>query len=172
VTWTHLSRNGGRGSATLSAWDGPVVEIDGDRVIIKRRGKRYRVKADRVRRAGERNELTDIVHAMATPIVKPWNSGAQWPDGTVSKDGHDTEEAAKAVCSRLEREGWGGEGRVLPIRTWVECVKDGARCVWAHVDPRAQPHFWKAGCNRVVYSITTMPKFCPVCGNPVEVKPT
>jgi hypothetical protein len=56
-----------------------------------------------------------------------------------------------------------------PVEHVREC---GAGCVWVQPDSRAQPRFWKAGCNRVVYSITTMPKFCPVCGRSVEVKST
>ena len=57
-----------------------------------------------------------------------WQSCAEWPesvytgfDGThVSKDGHDTEDAAKGVCRLLEREGFGGDREHFPIRTWVE----------------------------------------------------
>ena len=43
------------------------------------------------------------------------------PDGTgVSKDGHDTYEAAEAVCAMLQKEGFGGEGKQFSVRTWVE----------------------------------------------------
>ena len=60
--------------------------------------------------------------------MKPWISCAEWPksvytgsDGFhVSKDGHDTEGAATAVCRHLENEGFGGEGEHFPVRTWVE----------------------------------------------------
>jgi len=60
--------------------------------------------------------------------MSKWKSCAEWPEGVytapdgshVSKDTHDTREAAKAVCGLLTRQGFGGEGRHFPRRTWVE----------------------------------------------------
>ena len=53
---------------------------------------------------------------------------AVWPEGTVSdpdnesKDKHDTEGQASAVCSMLERNGFGGDGKVFPLSTRTEPV--------------------------------------------------
>jgi hypothetical protein len=60
-----------------------------------------------------------------------WTSNAQWPEGTICQrraadkttDFHLTEAAALAVCRMLERDGLGGEGKVFPLRTWVESRK-------------------------------------------------
>jgi len=64
--------------------------------------------------------------------VIAWRSCAQWPDGLLSfayedhdnttRDRHDTEEQADAVCSMLRREGLGGERIHFPVRTWTEPV--------------------------------------------------
>lgn len=59
-------------------------------------------------------------------------SFAEWPadtytapDGShVSTDKHDSAHAALAVCGRLEREGYGGNGLVFPLRTWIEPVSE------------------------------------------------
>lgn len=61
-----------------------------------------------------------------------WTSHAQWPKWSVCQsrandhttDTHLTEAAAKAVCRMLERDGLGGEGKVFPVRTWVEENKE------------------------------------------------
>jgi hypothetical protein len=37
-----------------------------------------------------------------------------------TSDEHDTREQAQAVCDMLEREGFGGEGKMFPVKTWVE----------------------------------------------------
>lgn len=59
-----------------------------------------------------------------------FTSNAQWPEGTYPSgkdltmaDSH-FEKDADRVCELLEKDGWGGEGKVFPIRTWVERVKD------------------------------------------------
>jgi hypothetical protein len=60
--------------------------------------------------------------------MKPWTSCAEWPEGLVSngqrpnvtEDGHYTKEQADCVCRLLEREGFGGERRIFPVRTWSE----------------------------------------------------
>ena len=61
-----------------------------------------------------------------------WRSCAQWPDGLLSfsytghenttRDRHDTEEQAAAVCRMLEKQGLGGERIHFPTRTWVEPI--------------------------------------------------
>ncbi len=55
-----------------------------------------------------------------------FKSIAIWPKGTmggynndVSEDNHDTREQAQAICDKLHCEGFGGAGRVFPIRTKV-----------------------------------------------------
>lgn len=56
-----------------------------------------------------------------------WQSNAQWPldvyrgpygDG-ISTDTHRSQEEAEAVCRLLKRDGFGGERKHFPIRTWV-----------------------------------------------------
>ncbi|MDZ8119532.1 hypothetical protein [Pontiella agarivorans] len=59
---------------------------------------------------------------------KRFRSHAQWPEGSVMQkkakdhtmDCHATEAAAQAICRMLERDGLGGEGKIFPIKTWVE----------------------------------------------------
>jgi len=63
--------------------------------------------------------------------VKEWTSNAEWPEGQIMQrramgktiDYHETESAAKAVCRMLKRDGLGGEGKIFPIRTWVDNIK-------------------------------------------------
>lgn len=65
----------------------------------------------------------------ATCSPSYWQSWAEWPDGLVNNisgegknntvDCHDTEEQAKAVCSMLERNGFGGERIHFPVKTWT-----------------------------------------------------
>lgn len=65
-----------------------------------------------------------------------WTSNAQWPKGSICQrrandkttDSHLTEAAAGAVCRMLARDGLGGEGKVFPLRTWVENTPDSAPC--------------------------------------------
>ena len=60
--------------------------------------------------------------------MKRFKSNALWPEGAVRQkraknktcDFHETEAAASAVCRMLERDGLGGEGKIFPIKTWVE----------------------------------------------------
>jgi hypothetical protein len=61
---------------------------------------------------------------------------AVWPAGTItaggtdldgSSDEHDTFDQAEAVCDMLNRDGFGGEGKIFPLRTYVEPVK-GTAC--------------------------------------------
>ena len=63
---------------------------------------------------------------MTTKIDKPFKSVAMWPKGTIpfdgdrSEDSHETYTAAYQVCHRLCKEGFGGEGKIFPVGTWVE----------------------------------------------------
>lgn len=62
----------------------------------------------------------------------PYQSNALWPEHVyrgmygdgISTDLHPSEEAARAVCEGLEREGFGGERKHFPIRTWVSDPKE------------------------------------------------
>ena len=66
-------------------------------------------------------------------MAKPFQSHANWTEGTVpsledhTEDGHDTFEAAESVCKMLKRIGFGGEGKVFPIATWVVNGRSGVR---------------------------------------------
>lgn len=59
-------------------------------------------------------------------MYKCVRSKARWPEGTivggpdVTADDHETFEQARTVCLILKREGFGGEGKIFPISTWVE----------------------------------------------------
>ena len=55
-----------------------------------------------------------------------WKSYATWPikvsnefPYNTSMDTHDTEEQAEAVCSKLHMEGFGGDRKIFPLKTWV-----------------------------------------------------
>ena len=58
---------------------------------------------------------------------REWQSNAQWPldvyrgaDGKgISTDKHRTKEGAQIVCDMLRGDGFGGEGKAFPIKTWV-----------------------------------------------------
>lgn len=61
------------------------------------------------------------------PCPKPeWQSCALWAPGVVcevdntTRDNHYTEGEAQGVCRLLERNGFGGDKKVYPVRTWVE----------------------------------------------------
>lgn len=57
-----------------------------------------------------------------------WKSCAWWPEdccpaiGNYSDDNHDSEEAARAVCDLLRKNGFGGDGKFFPIRLEVKPV--------------------------------------------------
>lgn len=59
-------------------------------------------------------------------------SNAEWPSDvyrdmfgrSISTDLHDTASAAHAVCEGLRRDGFGGERKAFPIRTWVQDVSE------------------------------------------------
>lgn len=56
--------------------------------------------------------------------VMKYKSCAQWnKDETgigYSEDFHSSLEAAESVCRMLRRQGFGGQGKFFPIRTWTE----------------------------------------------------
>ncbi len=59
-----------------------------------------------------------------------YKSCAEWPKETytnkygnsISTDKHGSEEEAQSICRGLEREGFGGQGKVFPLKTWVEKI--------------------------------------------------
>lgn len=58
---------------------------------------------------------------------KLFKSCAQWPftlevgsEDHITKDLHYTRKEAECICSLLEKEGFGGEGKIFPIKTWIE----------------------------------------------------
>ena len=61
-----------------------------------------------------------------------YQSNVRWPKGQfpfgndVSTDKHRDKESAQCVCDALEKEGWGCEGRVFPVKTWVSEIKQDA----------------------------------------------
>jgi hypothetical protein len=63
--------------------------------------------------------------------MKQYKSIAEWDYSICIDEGneftidfHETEEQAQAVCKMLERDGYGGEGKIFPIETWVEKIKE------------------------------------------------
>lgn len=59
-----------------------------------------------------------------------WTSNAEWPldvyrgthgDG-VTTDTHNSFDAAEAVCHALRHEGFGGQRKAFPLRTWIDEV--------------------------------------------------
>lgn len=59
-----------------------------------------------------------------------FTSNAGWPQCTykagddVTTDGPHTMAGARAVCDLLAKDGWGGEGKIKPLNTWVEPIDD------------------------------------------------
>ncbi len=49
-----------------------------------------------------------------------FTSNAEWPHVKPSYDNHFSHEQAQAVCNGLELRGFGGDGQVFPVKTWVE----------------------------------------------------
>lgn len=55
-----------------------------------------------------------------------YKSCAKWPEGTCDFSNNVTrvvepdKVAAEIVCKKLERSGFGGEGKVFPLKTWIE----------------------------------------------------
>ena len=62
-----------------------------------------------------------------------YTSNAKWPrmdayigNSDTTSDEHDTREQAQAVCDMLERDGFGGAGKMFPVKTWVEAKSPNA----------------------------------------------
>jgi hypothetical protein len=61
--------------------------------------------------------------------MKRYTSNAQWPKGTlhyqdeITQDKHYTYDEAFNVCLALEQQGFGGDGEVFPLSTWVDEIK-------------------------------------------------
>jgi hypothetical protein len=77
--------------------------------------------------------LSSILGSSSYTRLKPQRarSVAVWPETirvgnaegrNESSDDHDSPEAAYAVCRMLERDGFGGEGKVFPLSTRVEPI--------------------------------------------------
>jgi len=53
-----------------------------------------------------------------------YKSCAQWNSAETgieySEDFHASPEAAESVCRMLKRQGFGGQGKFFPVRTWTE----------------------------------------------------
>lgn len=67
-------------------------------------------------------------------MIHKFRSVARWPEGVlgfsdnISTDKHYTREQAIAVCKLLEVEGFGGEGKIFPVKVWVESLKGVSPC--------------------------------------------
>lgn len=60
-----------------------------------------------------------------------FTSNVEWPkgtiaggDGDVTIDRHQTKEQAEAVCNILRRQGLGCNGKIFPVRAWVDGKDD------------------------------------------------
>ena len=57
-----------------------------------------------------------------------FTSNAAWPlctyshDNDVTTDGPQSMETACVICDMLSKDGWGGEGTIKPLVTWVEPI--------------------------------------------------
>lgn len=60
-------------------------------------------------------------------------SNAEWPDRTmfgseqITTDRHYSKKEAAAEGELLRKNGFGGDRKVFPLRTWVEPIKEGAK---------------------------------------------
>jgi hypothetical protein len=77
-------------------------------------------------RDAPRTELDPICR---DPEPTGWKSIAWWPETVslmseenTSTDTHHSEEAARAVCGMLRRNGLGGDGKIFPLKTDVEPI--------------------------------------------------
>jgi hypothetical protein len=83
VTWTHVTQSGR--SMTFRVREGKVVSHEGDVVRVKYRGELINMRRDRVRRVGERNELTEFVCGKANAggeSPAPQGAGSTLPAGS------------------------------------------------------------------------------------------
>jgi hypothetical protein len=65
--------------------------------------------------------MSEIYKSNAEWIRYELNMGIEH---NVTSDCHESEDEAKAVCRLLEEKGFGGEGVVFPVRTWVSPLVD------------------------------------------------
>jgi len=56
-----------------------------------------------------------------------FKSVAKWPQSVnlansenISDDSHATLTSARIICDKLRKNGFGGDGKIFPIETWVE----------------------------------------------------
>lgn len=60
-----------------------------------------------------------------------WLSNAMWPAGTIvggtilqndqiTSDFHSSRKEARSICQMLMRDGFGGDGKIFPVKVWVE----------------------------------------------------
>lgn len=93
----------------------------------------YRTRTTRT--DDEREKCTSLIDRLCERLsaqgeAQQWESVAVWPSPEVqlgnyqneSRDRHPTKEAAEAITRRLEREGFGGDGKIFPLCTRVEPV--------------------------------------------------
>jgi hypothetical protein len=64
-------------------------------------------------------------------IVNKWKSKAMWPHDkglclnniqNITEDQHGNKRSAQITCQMLEADGFGGDGKIFPIVTWVEPI--------------------------------------------------
>jgi len=60
---------------------------------------------------------------MQTKLFKScieWNPEEVCLENSITTDLHETYEQAESICKIIQRDGLGGEGKIFPIKTWVE----------------------------------------------------
>jgi len=64
-------------------------------------------------------------------IITGWKSRAMWPADAdlcpsdyrfITDDNHQTEKMARAVAYMLTKDGFGGDGKIFPLATWIEPI--------------------------------------------------
>jgi transcriptional regulator NrdR family protein len=70
ISWTHVSRRGK--SLSMSLRCGTVEAIEGDAVtVIRPTGRRETIKLERLRRPGQKSQVTEFVEAVVEASRKP-----------------------------------------------------------------------------------------------------
>ena len=72
----------------------------------------------------------DFIQSVVTALGLKWQSNAVWPKGVIStigdddttRDLHENRSAAVAVCNTLMKDGFGGGGKVFPLRISADIV--------------------------------------------------
>ncbi len=75
----------------------------------------------------EQQHINDRQPGWREENARRWRSCALWPEGTTcgenpTKDTHNSRDYAQHICDKLQREGFGGDLEIFPVRTWVEEV--------------------------------------------------